>query len=372
MEDIDDVNGSYISFGNILKEQESSYLKNNMGTILKEVGEVNKEGKDNFVIKLNGYYKVIAEQVKDITAKNPSDLSTLKVWLTFIQSNTAYLGVDKESRRSTRNSIGKWADENATTINTFDNTEIKRLLTSCTAQVTESADKTDIISTLEKGLDQFIDKYGAVLAKVVDLFGGKGTFMRMMPEFMRDKFLAKFKESNQMTAKQEKDYEVIDGAMFANPNISKEKLVQKGPDGKEIDEKDDDRATRIIKMFKNEGAEDKTATNTILTKNFDKFNPLLVANIIQEYNKKHTDAPLQENNYISFDANHKPLAINKDNQGKTVDGSAVVNALLDPSNSMWSTILATHNTILENSTFNFPTKEKAVDPENINGSKEEK
>ena len=349
---------SYSAFRDFLNIADKDYLANNMQSILEAIRTEN-EKKDDPDDKINGYYNVLANHVAKLA--RGGDLATLKIYLSFVKDNTSYLGTDSASKIATRNVIGRFGDTYNRDPNNPEHKELQSLLLTAKAQIDPNIKK-DIITQIEDGVGAFMEQYWSAIATIVDFFWGKWAFMKMIPAAMREKFMEKFKETNQMTEEQKRNFEDIDKSFaWVNADKNRETEAFKG--------KPKEKAKEIINTLKNQTWDnsDKTKIKSWLENNFTKLSPWLVGNIIREYNKKHKDTPIQADTILVSDKKWLPVAIKE-----TEDKTKIIEELLNSESTMRKSIDVAHSRIIENSSYNFSTEDKQMEDENINGTQEYK
>lgn len=351
---------SYSTFRDVLNlpSTPKDYLANNMQSILETIRTENKE-KDGEDDKINGYYNVLANHVAKLA--RGGDLATLKIYLSFVKDNTSYLGTDSASKIATRNVIGRFGDTYNRDPNNPEHKELQSLLLTAKAQIDPNIKK-DIITQIEDGVGAFMEQYWSAIATIVDFFWGKWAFMKMIPAAMREKFMEKFKEANQMTEEQKRNFEDIDKSFaWVNADKNRETESFKG--------KPKEKAKEIINTLKNQTWDnsDKSKIKSWLENNFTKLSPWLISNIIREYNKKHKDTPIQADTILVSDKKWLPVAIKE-----TEDKTKIIEELLNSESTMRKSIAVAHSHMIENSNYNFSTEDKQMEDENINGTQEYK
>lgn len=360
---------SYEAFAKIIKKNSNiqKYITENLETVLADVKNnheyiKNQNKKEVSQDQINGYYRVIAE-----TIVNTGDKWIVKAYLTYIKSNPSYLG-DGQSRIDTRNIVGKRGDENILKSTDPADKELQNLFLLIKTQIDPQKAKGDILEQIDDNLELFMDKFGPAIAMVVDFFWWKWAFMKMIPSAaMREKFMERFKESNQMSADQIKNFNTIHNAFN---NIDKNPI--QWSDGNPETPENIIEATKKHKKTQEE-LEKQLKNN----KNFAALSPYLVANIIKEHNKKPWDPILKVEDFVLFDEKWLPKTTKEsDNDtGKEL----IIKKLLDPASSMRKSILTANKNAINNAWFDLRTqneidKWQGKDKENvdINGSKKPK
>jgi len=339
---------SYKAFKAFLDKQDAKYLQQNFGSILPaiETENIKYEWSED---KINGYCRAVAERVKDLATTG--DTNTLKVYLQFVNQTPAYLWTESKNKIDTRNIIAKRWDANI--LKSEWNDELKALYIKTKMQIDPNWTKKEILEQVDDAMDKFFEQYGGIIAQVVDFFGGKGTFMKYLPDNLKEKFRVKFKEKFQMNEQQTKNF----------TDINKE--LNTIDDTKQTD------ANTAIEGLKKDATE-KTKIKSILTKeeNFKKLSPNLIANIIKEHNKKPGEKlTIEISDFITVDAKGKPETIKP---GDETWREIIVDKLLDKWSTIRSTIKSTYNEVTTNAQYDFSTKDKSVDPMDINGSSVDK
>lgn len=348
---------SYTAFKVFLDKADPRYLQQNFATILSQIQTIHNIQEDNKTDKyewknekINGYYKVIAEKVVDLAKK--WDKNTLQTYLKFVEQNPSYLWLDGQNRIDTRNIVAKRWDANI--LHSQWNDQLKALYIKIKMQIDPNGTKKEILEQVDDVMNKFFEQYGDIIAQVVDLFGGKETFMKYLPDNLKEKFKKKFKEKFQMSELQAKNFDEI--------NKSFDNTIDKTP------QKD---ATTAIEWLQKDNTEKgKIKTSLIQEENFSKLSPNLVANVIKEYNKKPKDnVKIEASDFIVVDAKGKPEKVKP---WTDTWRDVIINKLLDTWSTLRNTIKTAHNEIATNATKEFEKSDKSVYTMDINGSSVDK
>lgn len=351
--------GSYEALANIIKNNPTvkDYIIKNIGTVLNDIKTKHKEIDEGKIKNVspentNGYYRVIAE-----TIVNTWDKLTIQAYLTHIQSTPSYLG-DGQSRIDTRNIIAKRWDANILKSTNPEDKWLQNLYLLIKSQIDPTKAKGDILEQVDANLDKFMETFGPTIAMVVDFLWWKGTFMKMLPAAMRDKFKENFKKNSEMKGKELERFEAIINGFS---NISNTPL------------KKDDKA--IIEEVQN-GAEWKNIKES-LTENFTSLSPSLVYKVIKEYNKnKKPEEQLKAEDFIAFNAKGAPEWV-RENVSES-QKKIIIDQLTSNTSPMWKDIKNAYEHTKKNSEVDLRTQ-KEIDKwvtenteVNINGSETKK
>jgi len=337
---------SYKAFAMLLETtSDPTFLKNNIAAILSAVKKGNewKEGKEEH---MNGYYKILAQQTINILHANPSDLSTLQAYLSFIKDDPSNIWSTKDAQIVNRNILAVYGDEKIKNNNDPQFKEIQDLYLECKWLIDPNGSK-DLITQISDNVDKFFETFGPIISKLMEMFGySKEDILKYLPsDSIRTRFLEQFQEVNQMTTQQKENFWTIYKSIKTNENHD----TSKSPKER-------------IEEYRNDKISDTVKTS--LEKNFTLLSPWLIQNLINTYNKKNKENPINESNFI---ANGKV----KDDVNYKEQKGMLITELLDPKNSMWNSILNTHDMILNNQTANIGSKEKP-NIQNINSTTEDR
>jgi hypothetical protein len=217
------------------------------------------------------------------------------------------------------------------------------------SQIDPTKAKGDILEQVDANLDKFMETFGPAIAMVVDFLWWKGTFMKMLPSAMRDKFKENFKKNSEMKGKEWERFDALYGALIKKEGeITDEKILDTPIPNKTAD--------KIIEDV--QGGEEQPKLKIILEKNFTSLSPSLVYKVINEYNKsKKPEEQIKPEDVVTFNAKGAPESV-KDN-ATDKHKEIIVAQLLHNTSPMWKDIKNAYEHTKKNSSVDLRTEKEA-------------